>query len=90
MKLSSFMSDDIADDKHCPKCNAPLENKGESYLVAVREGKEDDAFIIGCDGGAFCPKCPTVVLDSEVFSKMLSSVVQGPSARYNVIGMDQV
>jgi len=90
MKLSAFMSDEIADKKHCPKCNAPLEKKGKDYAVAVKEDGETESFIMSCDGGAFCPTCPAVVLDSRVFSKMLSSVVQKSSARYSVVGMVDV
>ena len=83
MRLSAFMLSEIPDKKRCPKCNTQLKSKKESYLVDVgRKSLE-----IGCDGGLFCPNCPTVVLDERVFKKMISLMVVGRSPRYTVRGM---
>lgn len=75
-KMSLFMSDDIANAASCPKCNANLEREYHSYMVAIDEEGEREAVMMGHDGGLFCPKCATVVLDRKVVEEMLSDHVQ--------------
>ena len=86
MKLSAFMLDEIDDSKSCPRCNAPLENKRESYLVDVEHRRGTESLMIGCGGGSFCPNCPTVVLDSRAFKNMVSITAGGRSS-YTVLGV---
>jgi hypothetical protein len=87
MRLFAFMSDEIDDATSCPRCNADLESKRESYLVDVNQRRGTESFMIGCDGGWFCPKCPTVVLDPRAFKNMVSVTAGGRSPRYTVLGI---
>ena len=87
MKLAAFMSDEVADPRSCPKCNAALENKRESYLVDVKLRRGSESSMIGCNGGWFCPRCPTVVLDSRVFRDMISApIFRSRRTDYTVLG----
>jgi rubredoxin len=86
------MSDEIPDTKSCPRCNARLKKEFHSYMVAVRGNGKPQSFMIGCEGGAFCPMCPTVVIDSKVFEKIISEQmiyqdVQSQKVEYALVGM---
>ncbi len=67
-----FWSNEIPDSKACPKCRARLEKEYHTYLIAGRKGKESEFFITGNDNGYFCPNCAIVVLDYDMFAKLIS------------------
>ena len=90
MKL--FMSDDIVSSTSCPRCHAPLKTEHQSYLIAIRANGEIESVMISCEGGSFCPGCPIVVLDSQVFEEIISRNVQSRDVQsrdveYAVLGM---
>jgi len=56
----------------CPRCGEPLHQSPQTYVVVTRRGHEiADSLIIGSDFGWFCNRCPTVVINPEVVSRML-------------------
>ena len=92
-KMNLFMPDDMANTTNCPRCNANLECEYHSYMVAIDEEGERKAVMMGHDGGLFCQKCPTVVLDPQVVEGMISDYVQYQtnkhveSLEYAVVGI---
>lgn len=57
----------------CPRCGGPLQQSRQTYLVVTRRGEEiTDSFFIGSDMGWFCPRCPTVVINSEKVNELLT------------------
>ncbi len=57
----------------CPRCGGALEQTYATYMIATRQGKQiADSFIIGSDFGWFCQRCPTLVINSNEVSEMLS------------------
>lgn len=72
----------------CPKCKSSLINERHAYLLAVKTKEEVESFIIGNDGGYFCPNCPVVVLDANVFSSMVA-ITPGVrrSAKFIIVGL---
>jgi len=64
---------DEVDSLHiCPKCKSSLIHQRRPYLVLVKGRKEIESFIVGTDGGYFCPNCPVVVLDKLSFASMVA------------------
>jgi len=89
-----YMSDCLENSKICPGCGAALKKEYQSYLIAVKTGKgsEPDPFVAGNDGGYFCPDCPVVVLDSDIFAESIGASVEfnypdARSFRFVVAGM---
>jgi hypothetical protein len=72
----------------CPKCKSSLINEQQTYLLALKT-KEVESFLIGCDGGYFCPNCPVVVLDESNFASMIGFAAGGNrrSAEFIVMGV---
>jgi hypothetical protein len=86
--LKMFMSDEVEDPTTCPICGTKLPKpEHRTYVVSVKDKGETDAFMMGCDGGYFCPKCPTVVLNSQMFEDILYAGVQSRNFKYSVIGL---
>lgn len=57
----------------CPRCGGPLQQSRQTYLVATRRGRgTTDSFMIGSDMGWFCARCPTVVINPEKVSELLT------------------
>jgi len=63
----------FADDPGpCPRCNGPLQQSRQTYMIATRHGREiTDSFVVGNDMGWFCTQCPTVVIDPQEVSEFL-------------------
>lgn len=56
--------------------------------MAVRDGDDLHQFIVGNDGGHFCPECPTVVLDRETFRDFaILSFGNDPRSQFTVLGL---
>lgn len=57
----------------CPRCGGALQQSRQTYLVATRRGRgTTDSFMIGSDVGWFCARCPTVVINPEKVSELLT------------------
>ena len=57
----------------CPRCGGPLQKSRQTYLVVTkREEETADSFMIGSDVGWFCARCPTVVINPEEVSELLT------------------
>ena len=69
---------DLKASNVCPECGTPLEKEHHSYVMLLKEAHEVIPFLVGNDGGRFCPKCPVVVLDPDVFSQ--SAAVGAPQS----------
>lgn len=83
-----YWSNEIKNKKLCPECNSKLEKEYHSYLIITKTKDDNDFFIIGNDGGYFCPKCPIVVLDHKTFSEIISaSNVFSRSFKFTVAGI---
>jgi hypothetical protein len=67
-----YFSTDLPNSRRCPRCDSKLKKEYQTYMVAVRDKGEFETLITGNDGGSFCPQCPVVVLDYEVFGKIAS------------------
>jgi len=67
-----YWSDEVDSLHVCPKCKSSLIHERRPYLVLVKERKEIESFIIGTDGGYFCPNCSVVVLDKLAFASMVA------------------
>ena len=66
-----YLSTEIAHPDRCPECRTLLEADHQTYYIAVRGNTgEPFPFVVGPEGGKFCPCCPVVVLDHEEFSHM--------------------
>lgn len=56
----------------CPRCDHPLQQSTQTYLIATRRGKRmADSFFVGNDMGWFCANCPTVVINPEDVGEMM-------------------
>jgi hypothetical protein len=64
-----FWSNDVGGKFCCPRCFSSLENESQAFLMAIRLGHDIHSFVVGNDAGYFCPKCPTIVLDSHTFNE---------------------
>lgn len=64
-----FWSDDIGGKEACPQCGHALVKEQQTYVMVVRQGSRIEPFVVGGKAGFFCPECPTVVLDREVFEE---------------------
>ena len=73
-----YWNNDLKASDVCPECGTPLEKEHHCYVLLLKEANEVIPFLIGNDGGSFCPKCPVVVLDIDVFSK--SAAVGAPKS----------
>lgn len=82
-----YWSTELKNSKICPGCSSRLKNLYQTYLLLVKTKKEPDQFLIGCDGGYFCPRCPTVVLDKEEFIEMVKIAADVPSFGFKVAGL---
>ena len=81
-----YWSNQIANPSRCPKCDTLLVHEHQSYAVAIEEGKQLNSFVIGTDGGYFCPECPVAVLDADSFRELIAA--EGVKAeRFMVIGL---
>ena len=82
-----YWSTDLKNSKICPKCNSLLENEYQSYLLFVKTKKDVEPFIVGSEGGYFCPNCPIVVLDKDNFGEMASVAQDAQSFKFTVAGI---
>jgi hypothetical protein len=57
----------------CPRCGAVLQRSNQPYVVATKSGRHiADSFVMGGDFGWFCPRCPSVVINSNGVGEMLA------------------
>jgi len=83
-----YWSDEVESLHLCPKCKSPLINEHHTYLVAIKEKKEIESFMVGSTGGHFCPNCPIVVLDKAEFESLMAITVRNyRSAQIAVMGL---
>jgi len=83
-----FWSDDVGGKSQCPRCSSMLENEHQVFVLAIRESHDIHASIVGNNGGYFCPKCPTIVLDSDTFEEFARlSFDREADAEYTVLGL---
>lgn len=80
-----YFKDELHNSKKCPKCDSPLEKQYASYMVVVKG--EEDALMMGNDTGLFCPKCPVIVLDKEIFARNIFTVSHKKSIYFHVAGI---
>lgn len=71
-----YWSDKLENSKICPKCGTELENKHQTYLAFMQIREDVDSFVTGNKGGYFCPGCPVVVLDKNIFEKTFRTIVE--------------
>lgn len=71
-----YWSDSLKNSKICPKCGTALKNEYQTYLAFMKIREEADSFVTGNNGGYFCPSCPVVVLDKNIFEKTFRTVVE--------------
>ncbi len=64
-----YWSDEVNGLHLCPKCKTPLKTERHAYLLMLKNDEEISPFIVGNEGGHFCPNCPVVVLEKEIFTK---------------------
>lgn len=76
-----YWSNQVENSKICHRCGTSLEKEYHSYIIIVRIKKEFEQFVVGTDGGYFCPECPVVVLDRDNFIKLASAGLE--SAGYD-------
>jgi hypothetical protein len=82
-----FWSDEVGGTATCPECGSRLESESHAYLLAVRKKDDIQPFVIGNDGGYFCPDCPTIVLDRENFAFFAQTAAHRPSGQFVVMGL---
>jgi len=82
-----YWSHKVSNPQTCPKCQSPLEKEFHTYLLLTREGNEIMQFMTGNDGGSFCPNCPVVVLDYDIFSSRIAAAVIPGEGSFSVIGI---
>ena len=85
--MDLFMSDEVGDATRCPHCRGRLKSEYQMYMIAVKGRGEDEFLTIGCDAGAFCRRCPAVVIDSFAIAGHLSGHAEGGVLTYAVLGM---
>jgi hypothetical protein len=77
-----------SNELNCPKCNSKLINLYQQYLLFIKEMGKVENFFTGNKDGFYCPNCPTVVLDLEVFEEIVNSVAKFPNfAQFLVAGL---
>jgi len=69
----------------CPECGEALIPDFQSYILAIKKGKEVETYVTGNRDGAFCPACPVVVLDKERFAELAALERQG-DIQFMVLG----
>jgi len=89
-----FWSKRVRDMNKCPECGSRLERENHVYVLAIRRHKKYETFVIGNDGGHFCARCPIVVLDFDVFSRMAALAEEpargGEFAVLGIVDLDAV
>ena len=81
-----YWNTDLKASDVCPECGTPLEKEHHCYVLLVKDANGVNPFLAGNDGGSFCPKCPVVVLDLDVFSKD-AAVVASETASIMITGI---
>jgi len=72
-----YMSTALKSPRRCPECGGRLEADAQTYYIAVKGRTfEPEPYIVGSDGGYFCPRCPVIVLDAESFSHMARLAIE--------------
>lgn len=82
-----YWDTEIGSSQTCPKCKSPLEKEYHTYLMLIKEGNEVTPLMTGNDGGRFCPNCPVVVLDHDVFSEGAVATGAAKRAEFMVVGI---
>jgi hypothetical protein len=82
-----YWSTELENSKRCPSCRSRLKKIHQTYLLLVKTKREPDEFLIGCDGGYFCHRCPTVVLDKEEFTEMAKITTNAPYFGFKIVGI---
>ena len=88
-----YLSTALKHPRRCPECQRHLEADAQTFYIAVKGRTfEPEPYIVGPDGGYFCPQCPVVVLDAEEFSNMARLAIEmaHPGAsdmQFMVLGM---
>jgi len=62
----------------CPECNKELVNENQMYLAAIAGKTGLLSFMMTNNGGHFCPECPVVVLDREIFINLAIAASGSP------------
>jgi len=65
-----YWSDELDESNVCPQCQSPLESEKHTYVVGVHRYGAIQSFLIESDGGSFCLKCPTIVLNTSTFAQI--------------------
>lgn len=87
IKRKMFWNNDVKGMELCPQCSKPLEVKYQTYMFAVKEGRDLTPYLTGNDCGHFCLECPTVVLDYERFKKFVIAVTHQTHVSFLVAGI---
>jgi hypothetical protein len=83
-----FWSNEVGGRSNCPECGSTLANEHHTYVMAIREHGDMQPFIVGNDGGYFCARCPTVVLEHDSFRELaLASLGHEGLAQFVVLGL---
>lgn len=82
-----YWSNSIRTPDKCPKCDTSLEAEYHTYLFLIKEGSDVVTFMTGNNGGSFCPQCPVVVLDHEVFAETALAGGSSPNNTFTVVGI---
>ncbi|NQT19564.1 MAG: hypothetical protein HQ592_07655 [Planctomycetes bacterium] len=82
-----FWSTEVGGTSKCPECGDWLEPDSHSYLMMIRDRRDVHPFVVGSQGGHFCPQCPSVVLDRDAFLDYASVVHRGDAAEFVVVGL---
>jgi hypothetical protein len=83
-----FWSNESGGKSRCPECHTRLKNEYHTYMFAIRERSNIQPFMTGTDGGYFCSKCSTVVLDYEVFEQLALIATHGKDRlKFAVVGL---
>ncbi len=82
-----YWSDKLANPSRCPQCGTLLVQDQQSYAVMIEENKRLNSYVLGSDGGYFCPECPTVVLEVENFKELVEVGAGTKTTRFMVIGL---
>lgn len=65
-----YWSDELDESNVCPQCQSPLESEKHTYIVGIHRNEAIQSYLIENDGGYFCPKCPTIVLNTNTFAQI--------------------
>ena len=83
-----YWSDDVNNRERCPECGSKLEKEYHTYMIIIKVKNGQESFITGNNGGNFCPGCPVMVLDNEIFSKIvIAANTTSSSLKFIVCGI---